>query len=97
MSGVYVITDGEHYKIGVAVDPAKRLRELQTGNPRRLRLTFFVALPNPETAAHVERSAHHRIGRNRRVGEWFACDQDCAVWAIMKFAYPGCLEDDEAA
>jgi len=31
---VYFISDGTYTKIGVAVNPEKRLRELQTGNPK---------------------------------------------------------------
>lgn len=92
MSGVYVITDGEHFKIGVAVDPMKRLSELQTGNPHRLALRFFY---ETHRAREIEQAAHTRLANLRMVGEWFACGVDCAVWAILAFAYPGCLPDDD--
>ena len=40
MPFVYFIAEPDpgYVKIGTAVDPVKRLRELQTGNPRRLRI-----------------------------------------------------------
>jgi hypothetical protein len=41
---VYVIgeEDGGAVKIGVASDPVKRLRQMQTGNPRRLRIEYVL-------------------------------------------------------
>lgn len=83
MSGVYAITDGTHHKIGVADDPMKRLRELQTGNPRQLTLVFYVRLPGVH-AYELERSAHARLGSDMRaVGEWFSCGLDQAIMAIL--------------
>lgn len=42
---VYLIgeEDGGAVKIGTAVDPIKRLRTMQTGNPRRLRVEWVLA------------------------------------------------------
>jgi T5orf172 domain len=41
---VYVIgeEDGGPFKIGSAIDPVKRLRDLQVGNPRRLRVEYVL-------------------------------------------------------
>lgn len=90
MSGVYVITDGEHFKIGIADDPARRLRELQTGNGRKLHLGFFI---HANDAKRIEARAHGRLAELRREGEWFACEFDCAVWAVLSEMYPDCLDD----
>lgn len=65
---IYVISDGEHYKIGyTAGEPRERLKTLQTGNPRRLSLvgTFF-------GDRAVEAALHARFSTIRVVGEWFA-------------------------
>lgn len=56
-------------KIGRSVVSAeRRLRELQTGSPERLRLmhSFFA-----DDAALVERALHRHFARLRLCGEWF--------------------------
>jgi hypothetical protein len=54
-------------KIGQAVDPFKRLVELQCGNPLELHL-HSVMLATPIT----ERGLHHKWRDKRTAGEWFA-------------------------
>lgn len=51
-------------KIGIAKDPMRRLRELQTGQPMELRLLWSVA-GNYENDLHVHFAAY------RMRGEWF--------------------------
>lgn len=87
MSGVYVITDGELFKIGIAEDPMKRRQELQCGNGRRLRLTFFHETDSLASAKWLEAKAHMRLKELRLSGEWFRCMNSCAVWAIMDTLY----------
>jgi hypothetical protein len=62
---VYAIGDGFCVKVGrSAGHPMARLRDLQTGNPRRLTLVAY-------TSTLTERQAHRRLARWRVAGEWF--------------------------
>lgn len=66
---VYFIA-GEHaIKIGVARDPWRRLRELQTASPEPLRLvTCWWG------SRKLEREIHRRFAHLRAHGEWFRAD-----------------------
>lgn len=68
--------DGGPIKIGRAVDPESRLRQLQTGTPERLRLLAVVA-----GSRDLESDIHRRLAAHRRSGEWFEPAPD--VFAVM--------------
>jgi hypothetical protein len=58
-------------KLGISVDPERRLRDLQTGNSNELELVAYVKAKNrfaDETALHKKASGHHIRG------EWFSQD-----------------------
>ena len=55
-----------YVKIGVAKEPRKRLKELQTGNPEKLELTHVWG-----GLAKSEAHFHNFFGRFREHGEWF--------------------------
>lgn len=60
-----IAADGTHLvKIGIAKDPMRRLKELQTGQPMELQLLWSVA-GNYENDLHVHFAAY------RVRGEWF--------------------------
>jgi hypothetical protein len=64
---IYVITDDAgHCKIGWAKVSESRLRILQTGNPRTLRLLAVWSGTHDD-----ERRLHHALRRHRVRGEWF--------------------------
>lgn len=69
MKYLYVITDGEDFKIGVAKDPEKRIRQLQTGNKKKLE---FALLEQKNNAHKVEHYLHGQFGKYRIKGEWFS-------------------------
>lgn len=71
-------------KIGVALDPEKRVAELQTGYPYRLRLLRVA------TGGYALESALHRAFRAARTfGEWFR-----PVDLLLKVIHePGYLEE----
>jgi len=72
MSQVYLIQSGAcgPLKIGfTACDVAKRLTQLQTGNPQPLRLVASI----PGTK-QIERHLHGAFSDLRLTGEWFAAD-----------------------
>ncbi len=60
-----VAAEGSHLvKIGIAKDPMRRLRELQTGQPMELRLLWSVA-------GAYEHDLHVHFAAYRVRGEWF--------------------------
>jgi hypothetical protein len=60
-----VAADGTHLvKIGIAKDPMRRLKELQTGQPMELHLLWSVA-------GNYESDLHVHFGAYRVRGEWF--------------------------
>jgi len=68
-SFVYVIqAQGDSpIKVGWAADVPKRIAELQTGNPRTLRLLHLLV-----GEQRLEHNLHRRLGRpSRLIGEWF--------------------------
>lgn len=63
---VYCITDGTAVKIGYSLKPEARVAELQTGNPRRLRLlASMIGTELTEKALHVKYLRHNVLQ------EWF--------------------------
>lgn len=84
---VYAISDGHsHHKIGKAVNFEKRLKQLQTGNGRRLRLVAYLQC-NTEHLAYVAESAAKRsLADCRAVGEWFECNSHFALQALEEAA-----------
>lgn len=67
-SRVYFVRAGDHgfIKVGVAVDVAARIRELQTGNPTKL-----VLLGTIVGDRSLEAAIHRRFRDSRVRGEWF--------------------------
>ncbi len=69
---VYFIQDGDMVKIGRAIDPMERLRNLQTAHSRELTLIAAVA-----AHADLERAVHARFQHCRNEStEWFRLEPD---------------------
>lgn len=84
-SRVYLITDGEHnYKIGVTIDLQGRLRQLQTGNHRKLKIVASF-----EGTEADERRYHEKFRFNKVSGEWFSFDAHGEIELVAEF---NCLE-----
>lgn len=81
VAGVYVIAESDTgpCKIGFAVDAPARLKFLQAGNPRPLRLVSCV----PHVMHRdIERRVHWALANRQIHGEWFdvtAADATAAV------------------
>ena len=56
-------------KIGRSKDPVKRLRQLQTGNPNKLKL-----IASFDGEGWKEKILHERLEKFRLEGEWFSYD-----------------------
>lgn len=70
-TSVYIIECNGLVKIGVAVDPAKRLKTIQTGQPVRATIYASREFSCAKVAYAVENQLHRRFVRQRKVGEWF--------------------------
>ena len=79
---------GGSIKIGYSLDPAKRLKELQTGYPDTL--TILLMIPGSEA---IERALHRTFEASRLKGEWFRPD-GCVIEKIkeLKVKYNQCEE-----
>lgn len=64
------------FKVGVASDPRKRLRELRIGSPVKLVLSRDVECDN---AFEVEQRIHGCLKEFHSHGEWFNCPIDKAL------------------
>lgn len=60
-------------KIGYSNDPERRVLDLQTGNPRKLKLSISLPFDSEELAREAERTFHWLAGKKHRsmAGEWF--------------------------
>lgn len=96
MSFVYFVgeEDGGPIKIGWAKDPLKRLRGLQTGNPRRLRIEYVLVGDGDTERLMHELWEHFAIKSKRKEGkvdtapgtEWFRDDIREKLEPILKTA-----------
>lgn len=66
---VYVLEDGFGIKVGYTNGSvAKRIGELQTGNPRRITVIAEIGSATPELEDHI----HSKLNEWNITGEWFA-------------------------
>ncbi|MBL1208275.1 GIY-YIG nuclease family protein [Geminocystis sp. GBBB08] len=84
---IYLISDGEKYKIGISKHPDKRLKQLQTGHPQTLKLikTFDYQIKGKITEKMIEKRIHYllRQCRTNYNGEWFYfSDYQCLIEII---------------
>lgn len=71
---LYLIEDGEsRVKIGLSVDPTRRLSELQTSNPSQLKLLATSRVSDPYTA---EARLHEEYREHQISGEWFGLSEE---------------------
>lgn len=82
MRSLYIISEGADgpVKIGVCTHIIRRLKGLQVGNPRQLRLvSAFVSMGS------FEYSIHSKLKDVRLLGEWFRLSEDEARKFIRSF------------
>ena len=88
-SFVYLLKAGDFVKVGIADDVAKRIAQLQTGNPLKIRPVAMLLVKCP---VHVETSIHDVLKRLRASGEWFHVNDDDALKLIEGAFYQICKE-----
>ena len=69
---VYAVSGGGRVKIGLAKDPDRRLKSLQTGNADKLSIAGAIRCKTRAEARTLERRIHVACSRHRLQGEWFA-------------------------
>lgn len=82
----FIREDGTNYiKVGLTTDPRSRRRNLQTGNPRILKMNFK-EVPNMLVAERMLKDAMEKEGRKSKGGtEWFhVSNVDSAEKAFMR-------------
>jgi hypothetical protein len=70
-SNVYFISDGEFIKIGKANNVERRLKELQTGNPKELKILRIIKCTDEYAAYELETFLHSMLHSVNSIGEWF--------------------------
>jgi len=80
---LYVIKSGDSaYKVGISMDPKRRLSQLQTGNHNPLSLVMQIPFESSGEANRVERIIHEKIKAYNSSGEWFKI-QSAILGAII--------------
>jgi hypothetical protein len=76
---IYFIQEefGGNIKIGVANDPEKRLANLQSANPKRLKIVGRF-----EAGKLAERLRHKMFGEFRLEGEWFSPEESLTSYIL---------------
>jgi hypothetical protein len=83
---VYVMTAGEHVKIGLAEDVERRRLTLQGSNPLAVSVAATMLFKNFAVARSVERQLHAAFAEQRGYGEWFTVPEATAALALMDYA-----------
>ena len=70
-SYIYLISNGKDYKVGVSVNPEKRIKQLQTGSAESLSIVELWMLPKDKVYG-LEKECHEKINSYYvKRGEWF--------------------------
>lgn len=71
ISYIYVIgSDSPPYKVGISKDPQRRLKDLQTGFPQKLKIHMMKETESTKTRL-LETVIHHHLKHHKTHGEWF--------------------------
>ena len=66
----------KEFKVGESNNPYKRVKNLQTGNPRRLYIYKIIECATKVRARAVEDTIHKRFSNKRNTGEWFSISKE---------------------
>ena len=70
---LYVMQCNEYVKFGVSMHPVTRIKDLQTGNPYKIKL--LLELDYKHTYG-IEKNIHRYFDKKRGLGEWFKIDKE---------------------
>lgn len=68
-------SDPRNVKIGISKNIERRIGQLQTGSPHKLKLMGYIEANNDKK---LEKTLHKKYSNHRGIGEWF-CLNACAV------------------
>lgn len=68
---VYLLESAGCYKIGIAENVEKRIRQLQTGNPNKITLKYAYPTKDRDEALRIETKFHAILRRFNKSGEWY--------------------------
>lgn len=71
---VYFIQTGDAIKVGIASDLAKRMVNVQVGNPHKIEVLHSIST-SEEEARKIESQIHELFKRTHLNGEWFHANQ----------------------
>lgn len=87
---VYLIQSGKDkkdpVKIGYSSDPEKRIKTLQTGNPKPLRLLMKIKCNSVKHARDLERALHEMLKGQNVLLEWFRLNRSNVMKMLNSFA-----------
>jgi hypothetical protein len=63
----------EYVKFGISKNPEYRIKELQTGNPYKIKLLLKLEY---DDYYGIENNIHRYFDKKREIGEWFLIDKD---------------------
>ena len=80
MEKVYIMRNGNKnkFKFGVSKHPKKRVKQLQTGNPNKIKILFICVIDPNVKPRDVETIIHNFLKENNKHvnGEWFELSED---------------------
>jgi T5orf172 domain len=92
-SYVYIITNGEDYKVGVSKHPDKRLKQLQTGSSEKLKIVSLFEVPE-DVVYKMEKEAHKAVRAwYTKSGEWFKAASEFHVNLLVDSIYQNYVKD----
>ncbi len=93
---IYIITDGDNnFKVGLTKrDPETRLKQLQTGHPKKLSIYNYFTVP-VNKVFELEKAAHHELHkRYQKRGEWFKNGNGWYINVLVDMVCDGYLIED---
>lgn len=78
---VYFITDKKNIKIGYSKNPNKRIKQLNTGNAKKLMLIGYM-----NGDKNKEKELHCQFSQDRSNGEWFSPSDELLDFINIKFS-----------
>ena len=75
----FIVCNNEFVKIGITNNLDNRIKEMQTGNPYKLKIGAYI----PNISKTLERKIHKMFSQYRQNGEWF----DIKVFDIIRTKY----------
>ena len=76
---VYIIECQGKLKIGKSQNPEQRLKELNTGNPNKLRLIHCEKFASQKASSEAEAMMHYYFEAEKIRGEWFKSNKKEAI------------------